>query len=93
MGYGLKADTIVGYTYLAENYMPHDLIEYMIDIGAASPAARDMPVETVLDQIAEANAIDRHDEYSFDSSDFPKVIFAIMLDDDDYAENGGWYEN
>ena len=47
----------------------------MIAAGDASPAARDMPVEDVLDQCAEAMAIDRSDETSFDSNEFPKAVF------------------
>ena len=78
---------IAGYTYQAENFMPADLIEYMIGQGAASPAARSMTVEEALDQIAQANAIDRYDERSFDSGDFPKVIFEEQLTEDD-----DWYQ-
>ena len=52
----------------------------MIDAGDASPAARDMPTEDVLDQCAGASAIDRDDEHSFDSDEFPKVVFLHQLD-------------
>lgn len=72
----MHATDIIGYTYQAEAYTPAGVIEAMIAFGDASPAARDMPVEAALDQIAEANAIDRHDEHTFDSDEFPKVIFA-----------------
>ena len=66
---------ITGYTYKAEEFSPRELIEYMICCGYMSPAALDMEVESALDQCAEANAIDRYDEYSYDSWDFPKVVF------------------
>ena len=69
---------IIGYTYRADNYRPADLIEEMIKNREASPGARDMNVEDVLDQIAKANAIDRYDESTYDSFDFPKVIFQGM---------------
>lgn len=82
----LKAYDIVGYTYKAENYRPEALIEMMIAEGSASPAARAMTAEEALDQIAAANAIDRQDEWTFDSGEFPKVIFASMLTEDDH-----WY--
>ncbi|MBM4570246.1 hypothetical protein GS896_27480 [Rhodococcus hoagii] len=84
-----KAFDIAGYTYKAENYLPANLIEAMIADGSASPAARDMSVEDVLDQIAAANAIDRMDERSFDSSEFPKVIFESQITDAD----SDWYTN
>ena len=72
---------ITGYVYRADIYCPTCIIETMVAGGEASPAARDMSVEDALDQIADANAIDRYDEWSFDTDDFPKVIFSI--DDDD----------
>jgi len=71
---------IVGYTFKADNYRGDDLIEELIKAKLASPAARDMAVEDVLDQIAGANAIDREDEYTFDTDDFPKVIFGSQVD-------------
>jgi hypothetical protein len=47
------------YLYKGGNFTPGRLIETMIAGGEASPAARSMPTEDVLNQIAEANAIDR----------------------------------
>ena len=81
--YGPKAFDIAGYTWQAENYRPADLIAAMVASGELSPAARDMDVEHVLDQHAGALAIDRMDERSFDSDEFPKVIFWSQVTDDD----------
>ncbi|AEJ94110.1 hypothetical protein THIBAULT_201 [Mycobacterium phage Thibault] len=81
--YGPKAFDIAGYTYKGENFTPVNLINYMVSIGELSPAARDMSVEDVLDQHAGALAIDRYDESSFDSSEFPKVIFWSQIEDDE----------
>ncbi|MFZ2176583.1 MAG: hypothetical protein WAW17_21590 [Rhodococcus sp. (in: high G+C Gram-positive bacteria)] len=81
-----SASEIAGYTYKAENYRPEKLVEVLIAEGAASPGARGMSVEDVLDQIAGANAIDRHDERSFDSSEFPKVILVGQS-----TEADDWY--
>lgn len=78
----MKAWDIVGYTYQAETLCPEHTIEAMIANGEASPAARDMATEDALEQIANANAIDRMDEHSYDSGDFPKVIFASMVEGD-----------
>src|SRR3954471_17980509 len=55
----------------------------MIGAGDAAPAARDMPAEDVLDQCAEAMAIDRNDETSFDSGHFPKPVLLDWLDPGD----------
>lgn len=76
-----RADEIAAYTYRAELLCPSCLIEAMIAIGDASPAARDMPAEDVLDQCAGANAIDRDNETKFDSAEFPKVVFLDQLGD------------
>ena len=76
-----QATDIVGYTFRAENYCPDCLIERMVDQGHLSPAAREMAAEVALDQHAEANAIDRDDEWSFDTDDFPKVIFRSHPDE------------
>lgn len=66
---------IVGYTYCADTLCGPCTIERMIANGEASPSARGMDVEDALDQIAAANGYDRHDETSFDSDDFPKIVF------------------
>jgi hypothetical protein len=69
---------VVGYTYACDIYCPDCLIEYMIERGAASPAARNMDIDEVLNQIFEANAVDRNDVYSFDSEDYPKDILSYQ---------------
>jgi hypothetical protein len=74
----MHAFAVVGYTFNAENLCAGCTIQAMIDGGLAAPAARDMLAEDVLDMVAEANVIDRHDESTFDSSEFPKVIFCHM---------------
>lgn len=77
-----KAWDIEAYTYNAETLCPECVIERMISQGEASPGARGMATEDALDQIAGANGIDRQDEYSFDSDDFPKVIFHSDIEDE-----------
>ena len=67
-------DAPVGYTYRAENWRPQDLIAELVRRGELSPAALDMNPEDALNQHAGANAIDRDDEYSFDSDEFPKIV-------------------
>ena len=70
-----RSDEVAAYAYRGEIHCPACVIEAMIVAGYASPAARDMPAEDVLDQCAEAAAIDRADETSFDSAEFPKFVF------------------
>lgn len=61
---------MAGYIYKGKSYSPGEVIEELIREGEASPAARDMDVEDVLDQIAGANAIDRE---TVGSDEFPKA--------------------
>lgn len=85
---GTTFGTIAGYTYQAENYRPDDLIELLISAGDAAPGARGMTPEEVLDQIAGERGIDRLDERTFDSGEFPKVILEEQVTDDDRVT---WY--
>ena len=71
----MNATTIVGYTYQAENLHPTcAVLDYA---GDTDPF---VSVEVELDRYAERIGIDRMDETTFDSGDFPKVIFSSMLD-------------
>ena len=82
----MSATDIIAYTYRAEILCPSCTIEAMIHQGDAAPAAADMRPEDVLDQVAGANAFDRYDETTFDSGDFPKVVFASSLEYDEACE-------
>lgn len=77
---------IVGYTYRAENYTPTALIELLIADGSLTAEAREIREEDALTALAAQRGIDRMDEWSFDSDDFPKVIFDSQVTEDDY----GW---
>src|SRR4051812_27355757 len=78
-----RVDDIAAYNFWAELYCPTRLIKAMIGAGIAAPAARDMPTANALDQCAEALGIDRADEHSFDSHEFPKDVFLDQAYDDD----------
>ncbi|MCV7151556.1 hypothetical protein, partial [Mycolicibacterium pyrenivorans] len=41
------------------------------------------PLETLLDEMASKAGIDRHTERSFDSGDFPKMIFGVHVENTD----------
>lgn len=72
--HGQHATDIVGYTYAADTYCPDDMRAI-----AKRHTARPVPslsVEVELDEWARMARIDRYDERSFDSDEFPKVIFA-----------------
>jgi hypothetical protein len=73
---------IVGYTFSADNYCPSCIVSIytshrryptcFLPIGDT--------VEQQLDVLALLADIDRTDEYSYDSSDFPKPIPKKMVD-------------
>lgn len=68
---------IVGYTYRAEELCPVDILA-VTGLGTALEQV-DQQVEvdraeSALDWWAEQVGVDRADEHTFDSGDFPKVI-------------------
>lgn len=77
---------IVGYMFKADIYCPEHIIEAMTSTedfeGWGLAEGVEMSVEENLNEIAAAFATDRQDESSFDSDEFPKVIFAGMGNED-----------
>ena len=91
----MRTDTIVGYSYRADIYCPEHIVGALRGRDDVAPAGFDMEAEHLLDQVAAYNLIDREDESSFDSDDFPKVAFADqvrgmadypLVDDEDGCE-------
>lgn len=87
--YTVKGADIVGYTFDADIYCPDHIIEALptgeggaYDGWALASGVR-MSTEDNLKEIAAAFGIEREDEATFDSGDFPKVIFASQLEDDE----------
>lgn len=83
----MKSYAIVGYTFNTENYCTEDIREmFVTSAGFTAPAFA--TTEDVLDSVATNMGIDRSDESSYDSSDFPKVIFASQIEsDEEYCGN------
>lgn len=88
-----RATDIVGYTFKADTYCP-DCIIGVLPTGdgqefegwALATDVR-MSVENNLNEIAAAFQIDRMDERSFDSSEFPKVIFSSQVEQPERCSN------
>lgn len=78
---------VVGYMYRADLYTPAGIIEAGIQEGWLAPAARGMSAEDALDQAQHTFGIDREDEYSFDSDDFPKVVLDQHVDEGDVFQD------
>lgn len=91
----MKAYDIVGYTYQADQYctdcimdqvradLPEELHGPVDEDGGEYP----WDAEWFLTQIALHTDIDRMDEHTFDSDDFPKVIFASQVEDTEHCGN------
>lgn len=91
----MKAWDVVGYMFNADTYCP-DCIVGALPTGEGGAydgwklaSGVVMSTEDNLSEIAYAFQIDRMDERSFDSGDFPKVIFASSVEDDEYCATCG----
>lgn len=85
----MKAWNVVGYTYAAETLCPSCTLAKLptgegeaFDGWALAAGAPPMSVEDNLSEIAAAFGINRMDEGSFDSGEFPKVIFSSDSEDE-----------
>jgi len=91
--YGRKAWDIVGYTYACETLCPACTVAALpTGEGETFDGWRDMTnmsAEDNLTELAAAFGIDRMDEHSFDSGDFPKVIFSSSNEDESCDHCGG----
>lgn len=74
----MRPDDVVAYAYRADLYCAACMV---VQIGGTS-ANTDL-MESALDHAAATLAIDRRDERSFDSDDFPKVVFRDQVQADD----------
>jgi hypothetical protein len=65
---------VVGYAYQADIWCPECI--------AKKFAPGQQATEAALDHAAEQRGIDRYDEATFDSDDFPKVVFRDQVEDE-----------
>lgn len=86
----LPVTTPAGYTYKAELYCPEHIESAMdtrkggdFDGWALDPSLPRIGAERNLDEIAHAFGIDREDEHTFNSDDFPKRVTEEQLDGDE----------
>lgn len=76
----MRSDTVVAYTFRADIYCPTCIVVVMIADGA-DPEMGESGSELALDVWAANENLDRYDERTFDSGDFPKVVFADQVND------------
>ena len=86
MTYYRKSTDVVAYIYRAEPLCPNCVIQALpigdggeFDGWALAEGVR-MSTEENLSELALAFGIDRDDESSFDSDEFPKVVFDSQLE-------------
>ncbi len=80
---------VVGYAYKADTYCPHCLVTAMDGRGLWTPPdGGNEYLEEMLSRTSVSLGIDRFDESSYDSGDFPKVIFRDQAADDRCSECG-----
>jgi hypothetical protein len=74
----MPLDTVVAYTYAADIICPACAI-LAFTPGCFEPLPG-VTAEQVLDAVAVNRGIDRTDEWTFDSDDFPKIVFADQVE-------------
>jgi len=90
----LRFDTVVAYTYKADIYCPSCVFTAFQRQASPTYVEHLTDTEQVLDAAADKLGIDRYDEHTFDTDDFPKVCFSHHLEDwsDDGCICGGCHE-
>jgi hypothetical protein len=78
----MHATDIVAYTFQAETLCPACVLDRIPEARELSDNSPAMDTEAVLHAVAVSHGIDWEDEYSYDSDEFPKVIFASQIEDE-----------
>lgn len=85
----MKAWTVVGYQFRAAEYCPeHGVKALLAHEGLEGHGLSYIP-EEALDLMARFRGLERMDEATFDSDDFPKVIFASDTEGESHCETCG----
>lgn len=79
---------IDAYTYQASILCPN-CAALAVVANNHLPVDTDALSEEILGQAAALLDVDRGDEYSFDSDDFPKVVFSHQIEQDESCETCG----
>lgn len=75
-----KSYDIVAYTYRADTWCPEGMRQEMIrELDAISLYPEMETAEDALNEMAKIAKVNREDESSFDSGNFPKVVFRNQI--------------
>jgi hypothetical protein len=72
---------VVGYSFRADTYCPECTVLEVLKLRGIEGHGLSYYVEEALNLLARFEGIDREDELTFDSGDFPKVIFRDQVED------------
>lgn len=84
----MAAWSVIGYTFNADNYCNGICVLQAMGVPV-SEDANCMTIKSVLDSVATARGINRYDEYSYDSREFPKVIFSSQVEETEHCGGCG----
>ncbi len=85
--YGRKPFDIAGYSYQADLECPACMATRAKRwLSTGSEQTDGLDPESLLDLAAARIGLDRMDERTFDSGDFPKVVFVGSLEPQDYGD-------
>lgn len=90
----MSSGDIAGYDYNADTYCRECIVKVLPTgpdgaYDGWADATGLMGAEEFLQGIADAFGINREDERSFDSGDFPKVILEVMIEEPETCGNCG----
>jgi hypothetical protein len=80
---------VVGYTYMADIWCPDCIVEEVCKQNNIHPIPfyNRLDIEAILDDLAKMmpDKFDRYDEHTFDSDEFPKVVFSNSMEGFEYC--------
>lgn len=79
-----RTDDVVAYTYKADIVCPSCVLK-----AVPTPYPATHSAESALDILAQEIGVDRYNEETFDSDDFPKVVFRDQMEDGDVCGSCG----
>lgn len=80
----MHATDIIAYTFQAEILCPSCTLD---TLNVPNSLRQEQDHESIIETLADAHNIDWQDEYSYDSDEFPKIVFASQIEDDEYCGN------
>jgi hypothetical protein len=80
---------IAGYTYKAAQYCPNCIVDKVLNSMGLEGHGLSYDTEEALERLAISEGIERYDEHTFDSDDFPKVIFSDWIEPDQHCSACG----